>query len=164
MFKNSPKIRRLQLEQQADDNTIRQLIGSSLNTLAVSAEPGAVAGLPPIIQMLRNTDGSHSVESWWHTTPTAGDQNYEAAGIYTHEKPNPKVVTDGAMSSTVNPNTLTCSPSAPFVAGDVGAKIIVEGAGASGGKLVTTISGFTSASVVGKRTNNSSQYAFAFRF
>lgn len=44
--------------------------------------------------------------------------------------------------------TLTCSPSAPFSAGDVGKTIVVEGAGLAGADLFTTIEEYTSSSVV----------------
>lgn len=57
-----------------------------------------------------------------------------------------KAATDGAITSGTN--ILTC-PSAPFKASDVGKAIMVKGALSSGATtLVTTITGFTSASVV----------------
>lgn len=54
--------------------------------------------------------------------------------------------TDGAMTATVA--TLTCATSQPFTAAMVGNTVIVPGAGVAGATLVTTISGFTSASQV----------------
>jgi hypothetical protein len=50
-------------------------------------------------------------------------------------------VSDGAMTSG-SPN-LVCATSTPFTAGDAGRAIIVRGAGASSGDLVTTILTFT---------------------
>jgi hypothetical protein len=50
-------------------------------------------------------------------------------------------VSDGAMTSG-SPN-LACATSTPFTAGDVGRAIIVRGAGAGSGDLVTTILTFT---------------------
>lgn len=60
---------------------------------------------------------------------------------------NGKVRIDGAMTS--GGNTVTCSTSTPFVSGDVGKKILIKGAGATGiTSLIGTITGFTSSSVV----------------
>jgi len=52
-------------------------------------------------------------------------------------------VTDGAISS--GSHALACTTSNPFHAADVGKLISVWGAGAAGGQLATTISGFTDA-------------------
>jgi hypothetical protein len=59
--------------------------------------------------------------------------------------PNAEQVADAAMTS--GSATLT-SASGPFTGADVGKKIVVTGAGASGAKLVTTISAFVSATQV----------------
>ena len=53
----------------------------------------------------------------------------------------------GAVMVTGAPNTLTCA-NATFVAGDVGKVIVVQGAGAAGANLVTTIAARVSATVV----------------
>ncbi|MFB6811259.1 SGNH/GDSL hydrolase family protein [Streptomyces sp. NPDC056387] len=55
-------------------------------------------------------------------------------------------VADAAMTS--GSGVLTCSTSAPFAAGDVGKRIMVLGAGASGETLNTTISSYSSATQV----------------
>jgi len=55
-------------------------------------------------------------------------------------------VFDGAMTSTSA--TLTCATSTPFASTDVGKRVTVARAGASGAQLTTTISAFTSSSVV----------------
>jgi hypothetical protein len=60
-------------------------------------------------------------------------------------------VFDGAMTSGLA--TLTCATSAPFVAGDVGKRITVAGAGAAGVQLTTTILSFTSTSIVTLNAN-----------
>ena len=57
-----------------------------------------------------------------------------------------QIATDGAMTSGAA--TLTCATSAPFVSGDAGRRIIVHGAGTGGSDLRTTISSFTSSSIV----------------
>lgn len=55
---------------------------------------------------------------------------------------NGKTTSDGAMTS--GSAALACTTSAPFVSGDVGKKIMVKGAGATGvTTLVATISAFT---------------------
>lgn len=58
---------------------------------------------------------------------------------------NARELRDAAIAASSN--TLT-SPSAPFVAGDVGKPIVIGGAGASGAKLKTTIASFVSATEV----------------
>lgn len=72
-----------------------------------------------------------------------------------------KQLLDAAIASTSH--TLV-SASAPFVAGDVGKTIQINGAGAAGIALITTISGFTSATTVtltaaaGTTTTSASAY------
>jgi hypothetical protein len=48
---------------------------------------------------------------------------------------------DGAISS--GQNTFTAATTQPFAAGDVGKTIVISGAGASGAKFITTITGYT---------------------
>jgi hypothetical protein len=59
-----------------------------------------------------------------------------------------KIVSDGAMSSSVSPTHLTCATTTPFTSADAGKTICVIGAGSAGANLYTTISSYTSASVV----------------
>ncbi len=58
-----------------------------------------------------------------------------------------KTITDGAMSSVTNPTQLT-SASGGWKTTDVGQPITVNGAGAAGGNLVTTIASYVSSTVV----------------
>jgi|GEM_PF-3359539 len=55
-------------------------------------------------------------------------------------------VSDGAITSGAA--ILTCATSLPFTAADIGKTIAVVGAGVASANLITTIAGFTSASVV----------------
>lgn len=57
-------------------------------------------------------------------------------------------VFDGAMTTGGGSTTLTCATSAPFVSTDVGKRVTVAGAGASGAQLTTTIATFVSSSIV----------------
>lgn len=59
----------------------------------------------------------------------------------------PKVVTDGAMSSTVNPTVLT-SATAAFTAVDKGRRVTVAGAGVGGADLVSIITSYTNSTTV----------------
>ena len=97
---------------------------------------------------------------------TTSDPEYIAAQIYFSQTPTPqfiwlgcqdptalntialdgRTVTDGVMNSGSNPTHIS-SATADFVSGDVGATIIVAGAGAAGAPLVTTISTITSTTV-----------------
>lgn len=60
--------------------------------------------------------------------------------------PANRTVTDGAMSSSVNPTQLS-SATAAFVGGDVGRAVTVFGAGAAGAPLVTTIASIMSGTI-----------------
>jgi len=71
-----------------------------------------------------------------------------------------KTATDGVISLGT-PNTLT-SATAAFVAGDVGSNVWIKGAGVAGADLLTTISGFTSATVVSITTAASTAVTAAF--
>lgn len=137
-------VRRLQLEQQNRTNSLKQqftgaglLLQAAASTQVPTAPPPTP---PPITQILTNTDLSHSVETGLHKTATVGDQNQECANVYAHIAPEPAIVVDGTI--TAADNTFT-SPSNPFVVGDVGARIIVYGAGTAGAKHVTTIASYT---------------------
>jgi hypothetical protein len=66
--------------------------------------------------------------------------------IYSIASTDVDQVTDGAITSAGT--TLTCATSAPFDSSMVGFNIIVEGAGASGADLETTISAFISTTQV----------------
>jgi hypothetical protein len=97
---------------------------------------------------------------------TSSEPEYIAAQIYFSQTPAPQFiwigrqdltaiktalpagrsVADGAMSSSVNPTYLD-SATADFVSGDVGAQVIVAGAGVAGADLVTTIASVTSTTV-----------------
>lgn len=66
--------------------------------------------------------------------------------IYSISSSDVDQVTDGAITAT--DQTLQCLTSAPFTAGMVGYKIIVEGAGVAGADLETTIASFTSTTEV----------------
>jgi hypothetical protein len=136
-------IRRLQLETQARLRSIAaQNVGSRPNPNDV---PVATANtdLPPITQLLRNTDVSHSVNTWYDAAPVAGDIGKETAEIYTHSSPNTgKVVFDGAITAGTNAFS---SVTGGFVLGDVGKNIVIDGAGTGGRRHATTIAGFTDA-------------------
>ena len=72
-----------------------------------------------------------------------GAQNPTALGTITIDG---RTVADGVMSSSVNPTHIS-SATAAFVSGDISSTIIVEGAGAAGAALITTISSVTSGTV-----------------
>jgi hypothetical protein len=94
---------------------------------------------------------------------TDSDPEYLAATLYASQPSNPgafwigrqdltaiqtavpdgRTVTDGAMSSSVNPTYLD-SATAAFVSGDIGSTVRVVGAGSGGADLVTTIASINS--------------------
>ncbi len=96
---------------------------------------------------------------------TATSPEYLAAQIYFSQSPQPSYIWIGRQDltaiqtavpdgRTVNDGDITTgtdtltSATASFVAGDVGAQVIVVGAGVSGGDLVTTIASVTSGTAV----------------
>jgi hypothetical protein len=86
-------------------------------------------------------------------TDSLGTERYHISvpsDFSAHTGPLGLTVNDGAMTS--GSPTLT-SPTAGFVAGDVGTEIVVQGAGQSGGNLSTTIIGYTNATTVTLGTN-----------
>ena len=90
-----------------------------------------------INNMLRNTDHSHSVDTWFNASPSGTDEEKECANVYAYPPIEPIEVTDAEMTS--GSPTLECNTSAPFTADMNGRYAIVEGAGASGAKLSGTI-------------------------
>jgi len=72
--------------------------------------------------------------------------NQNGGPVYSIAATDVEQVTDGAIS--IGDTTLTCTTSAPFDSSMVGFKIIVEGAGALGADLETTIASFTSTTEV----------------
>lgn len=102
---------------------------------------------PNIGQLWRNSDCCFSIDGWHNSVTAGGNQVKELGLMYTHIADPQVTVYDGAIDVGVNPNRFT-SPSAAFVVGDVGQTIIVDGAGAGGARLATTISNFVSAVAV----------------
>lgn len=88
------------------------------------------------------------------STSSQGFQNVKVYDVDTFDKGVPineglssRTVTDGAMSSTVNPSQLS-SATANFTSADVGYGITVAGAGAGGATLSSTITSLVSSTVV----------------
>lgn len=140
--------RRLQLEDGEVDRRLDTLESQGTGTTSTQTPittPGQVpTERPPIIQMLRNTDMNHSVDTWHNTTPSGTEQEEECANVYAH-------LEDVAVSSTggitATDNTLVLTESL-FEAGDAGERIVVEGADTGGEDLATTIASFTNATTV----------------
>lgn len=140
-------LRRLQLEQggpnsQTDPPEIGRLQQQiDILNLQVATLIPPVTNRQGILNMIRNGDHNHSVNTWWETAPATGggiDKNVEAANVYAYPAFDPITITDAAMSSTVSPNDLH-SASNPFTADMDGRYAIVEGAGAAGADLVGII-------------------------
>lgn len=99
---------------------------------------------PPIVNLLRNTDAAHSVDTWHNSTPSGNDQQHECAAIYAHTK-DAAIESTGGITAADNTLDITTND---FVAGDVGKRIVVEGAGTGGADLATTIASFTDSNTV----------------
>lgn len=116
-----------------------------------------IANTPPpsgqIDNLLRNSVPRHSWDTWCNTTPVAGDQQKEAAHIFTQEPDTAQEVFTGAITSGT-PNLTIASDGDLFdVSNDAGKEIVVEGAGTSGANLVTTILSVSSTTAVVLNTN-----------
>lgn len=88
-------------------------------------------------QHLVATSGASTGVAWVDTGVFSADA-YGAVGDY-------RRVGDAAMTAT---SAQLTSATAGFTAGDVGKKILVDGAGVAGAPLVTTVSGYTNATTV----------------
>lgn len=103
----------------------------------VSRQPNVPTTTRQGIQnMIRNGDHAHSVNTWWEAAASATDKDKECANVYAYPKLNPITITDAAI--TTGTPGLT-SASNPFTAAMVGRFVQVNGAGAAGATLVTTI-------------------------
>lgn len=127
------------------------LISSTVTTGALTVG-GTTIGAPPVTFPNSTAIGQVPVGV---NSNTVAYQSVVNAGPWVFDvrtygaKGDGQAVTDGAMSSSSNTTTLTCATSKPFKPSDVGKAIMVKGALTSGvTTLVTTITGYTSTSVV----------------
>lgn len=92
-----------------------------------------------IDNLLRNSKFRHSWDTWTNAAPVAGNQQQEAAHIYTSEPEESVEVFTGAI--TTGTNILTIGSGAELFnnPADAALEIVIEGAGASGADLATTI-------------------------
>lgn len=79
---------------------------------------------------------------------TLGNQQINLSSYVSSPRTGKFAMHCGQITATLTTLTLGSSDYGTFVSGDVGKTIIVEGAGASGGNLVTTIAGFTNSTTV----------------
>jgi hypothetical protein len=99
-------------------------------------------------------------------TTSQGFQNVYIDNVDCYDKGMPvneyrtRALSDGAMSSTTNPNQLS-SATANFSTADVGYQITITGAGPSGGNLVTNITSVISSTVVTVANNCSTTVSSA---
>ncbi|GEM_PF-4673540 len=138
-------VRELQFQVATLQNNVTTL-QSQIQNVQTTQQQQTTTQLGQISNLIRNGDHSHSVDTWFNTSPSGTNQEKECANIYTHVLDTSEEINDGVMTS--GSPTLTCNTSLPFVLGDVGKTIVVHGAGTSGADLITTITGYTSAGVV----------------
>ncbi|MBV9660449.1 MAG: hypothetical protein JO337_04765 [Acidimicrobiales bacterium] len=100
------------------------------------------------LQSTTNQTPASNPSAWLALSITSGAHPWEFRVSAYGAVGNCQIVADGAISSSSSTTTLTCATSMPFKSTDVGKSIRIDGAGASGIGLVTTITGFTSSSVV----------------
>jgi hypothetical protein len=112
----------------------------------------------PIQQEIRNTDHNHSVDTWFNSTPISGNQQHEAANVYTFPPLEPLTINDAVINS--GSNVLT-SASNPFTSAMIGRFVIITGAGVSGDKLSGEITAFTNSGQVTLSVNASTSVSGA---
>lgn len=91
-----------------------------------------------IKQLWRNSDVCFSVDGWHNSVNAAGNQQLEIALHYTHVADEQITLYDGEIDIGINDLALH-SDSAAFNVGNEGDIIIIDGAGAAGGRHSTRI-------------------------
>lgn len=112
------------------------------DTLAVVAQAPPVVG--QIDNILRNSKLRHSWDTWVNLPAVPGNQQEEAAHVFTQEKDTSVQGYDGVIALGDDVLLLTPEGDAEFRdPDDIGSEIVVEGAGAAGADHVTTIASVT---------------------
>ncbi len=138
------RLRKLQMEGDRDGLPSTEILQRQIDQLAflLTTQPNTPTPTRQgILQMIRNGDLNHSVDTWFNTTQTVANQLHECANVYAYPPLAPIKINDAAITAT--DQTLT-SASNLFMAAMVGRFVHVEGAGTAGATLVTTIASFTS--------------------
>jgi hypothetical protein len=137
----STERRLVKLEQEAGDShdTSGDVLQRQINELNLRLTPSGIPTTPTaqgILNMLRNTDHPHSVNTWWEAAPSGTDKDKECANVYAYPGFNPITITDATIGAG---STDLVSLSGPFTAAMNGRYAIVPGAGAAGADLVATM-------------------------
>ena len=115
------------------------------NSLSVGGTPVGGVSIPLTAAIGQVPVATSATTSLWNSVVNAGPWVFDVRTF--GAKGDGQAVTDGAITSGTA--TLTCATSQPFKPSDVGKAIMVKNALVSGATtLVTTITGYTSASVV----------------
>ena len=141
--------------KDSDSGGIRRFGGIKISGVGATNNDSIFEGMPTtsLVAIAANTTGILDLVSATDVTienlafvnqATSAPHTFKTTS-YARGEPNGNYITDAAITAT--DNTLT-SASNPWVAGDVGEVIRIEGADTAGGNLVTTIASFTSAGEV----------------
>lgn len=126
--------------KQSDLDTRLNNLGSTVGQIQNAPED-----LGQIDNVLRNSKLRHSWDTWDNKPPVPGDEEEEAAHVFTHGPDTAVEVYSGAITATDTTLTIDPTDDVEFVdPDDVGLEIVVEGAGTDGTDLVTTIASVTS--------------------
>ena len=126
--------RRLQMEQNdgLDDRLTRlqtQITSLQREVLTSTITNPVVQG---INNMIRNGDHSHSVDTWFESVATAGDELNECANVYAYPGLDVTTIDDAIMTIGLN---VVDSASGLFTAAMNGRYAIIAGAGVAGADL-----------------------------
>ena len=132
----------LRAQNQEITRNIRNLGTATAELQAQPDNPGQIDNI------IRNSKLRHSWDTWANLTPVVGNQQAETAHVYTHGPDTSVQVFTGEMEAASTTLEIDTGGPADFDTGDVGKEIVVEGAGADGSDLVTTIASFVSSTEV----------------
>jgi hypothetical protein len=118
--------------------------------LVTSLQTDVTVGLatptePQVENWIDNGNFDFTRDDYDNAVPVGGDTDEEAARWYSQTKDPSARVSDGAIITGTN---ALQSATGGFLPGDNGSEIVVEGAGAAGADLVTTIAGVVDANNV----------------
>jgi hypothetical protein len=94
------KTRRLEMEANELGDAEHRKLEKKIKdlTFAVTSQPNDQARRQQgILNMLRNTDHPHSVNTWWETAPSATDKDLECANVYAYAQIKPITISDATI-------------------------------------------------------------------
>lgn len=139
------QLRRLQMEATDDAGSRLDSLQAQVNVLSQAAIQTPPTSIQGILNMIRNGDHNHSVDTWFETAPTAGNELNECANVYAYPAINPITITDAVMTAGLGDINSVAGLFTPDMDGRYA---IVRGAGIAGADLIDSVSYISSTHIV----------------